>query len=1792
MNSGELPKMDPYEEVAQQGHVPPLSPVYVPDHIELDEHVPVYVPEPKHPKYHAPSDDDIQVKDQPYTDDASPTTKLPRYIADLDSMEEDTDEDSIDYPNEFEDDEEDDDEDLEEDHEKDPNEEHEPEDDDENPGEDPVEEHKPEDEDTKEKEPLKGSNETKPFEEDETAVTPPPPRNHGARISEDLPPRRRFVLTAPPPGCDVAKCAVAAKAPTSQYDFVDTVEAGQGLICSPGHDSQTIARASDKVEDVGYIRALQASKRRMMTSIEEVNLRVSYQAYVYRQETVDFYTQFFDARTDRKDIRLEIDVVKETHMSRMEWQRQSVEDLAVTQMMRIHALESRARTDTVEDAGSSCHDAAYAMTWETFKKKLTDKYYPNGEIKKLEIKLWNFKIDKYIGGLPDNIHGNVISARPKTLDFAIELANDLMDQKLYTYAKRKNENKRKADDSSRNNQQQPHKKQNVARAYIVGPGEKKNYPKLKNRGNDSENGVAQGRAYVLGGRDANPDSNVITGIDMHYHLTRIVSQLGLSLKMRIEQYFLMTGYSLWEVILNGDSPIPTRVVDVVVQPVAPTTAEQRLAKMNELKTRGTLLMALPDKHQLKFNIHKDSKSLMEAIEKRFGGNKETKKVQKTLFKQQYKNFTGSSSKSLDQLHNRLQKLISQLKIPSESLSQEDINLKFLRRLPTEWGTHTLIWRNKTDLKDQSLDDLFNNLKIYAAEVKSSSSTSLTTQNIAFVSSQNTNNTNESVSVVTSVFAASTKVLVSALPNVDNLSDTDIYSFFASQSNSPQLDNDDLQQIDADDLEEMDVKWQMAMLTMRAMSVMVLVAMIGAFSQKKNQQTMPSWHSPPQVLPVLIISSESDVSMPTSPVHDMYKSGEGYHVVLPPYIEKFMPPKPDLIFHDAPTVSETVPDVLPVEPSSTKPNKDLSQVSKETGYGNLNVLSWNMFPDTQGNPHHALKDKGVIESSCLRHMTGNISYLSNFEELNGGYVAFGGNLKDGKITGKDIECIVLSFDFKLPDENHVLLRVLRENNMYNVDLKNIVLTRYLTCLFEKATLDESNIWPRRLGQINFKTMNKLVKGNLVRGLPSKVFENNHTCVACRKGKQHRASCKSKPVSFVSQPLQRLHMDLFGPTFVKSLNKKSYCLVVTDDYSRFSWVFFLATKDETSTILKTFITRIENQINYKVKIIRSDNGTEFKNHDLNQSCGMKGIKREFSVQAVNTACYVQNRVLVTKPHNKTPYELLLGRTPSIGFMRPFDCHVTILNTLDPLGKFNGKADQGFLVGYFVSSKAFRVFNSRTRIVQETLHINFMENQPNVAGSGPTWLFDIDTLTQSMNYQPVVAGNLPNSSVGIQETLNVGKSVQQYVLLPLWSSGYKDPQNTDTDAFEVKEPESAVHVSPSSCVKTKKYDDKTKRATKDKIIVVGPNSTNITNTFSAAGLSNNAVSLNFELGGKSLYLDPSQYPDDPDMPALEDITYSDDEEDVGVEADFSNLETNITVSPIPTTRVHKDHPVTQIIGDLSSAPQTRSTTRMVKEQGFEDPDYPDKVYKVVKALYGLHQAPRAWYETLANYLLENGFQRLQLKQKQDGIFISQDKYVVEILRKFGITEGKSASTLIDTEKPLLKDPDGENVDVHIYRSMIGSLMYLTSSRPDIMFDVWASHIWACGILKIHPSIWWHILIVTMLELALIGSPQQEAIFNVVSSKLLLFGLTIDAAHLLLLGHQTSVSIKKSNDVVRLQALIDRKKVIIIEDSIRQALRLNDADSIDCLPNEEIFAELARMGYEKRSTKLTFYKAFFLAQ
>ncbi|GJV98661.1 putative ribonuclease H-like domain-containing protein, partial [Tanacetum coccineum] len=387
------------------------------------------------------------------------------------------------------------------------------------------------------------------------------------------------------------------------------------------------------------------------------------------------------------------------------------------------------------------------------------------------------------------------------------------------------------------------------------------------------------------------------------------------------------------------------------------------------------------------------------------------------------------------------------------------------------------------------------------------------------------------------------------------------------------------------------------------------------------------------------------------------------------------------------------------------------------------------------------------------------------------------------------------------------------------------------------------------------MNKLVKGNLVRGLPSKLFKNDQTCVACQKGKQHRASCKSKIENSISLPLHLLHMDLFGPTFVKSLMKKMYCLVVTDDYSRFTWVFFLATKDETSGILKSFITGIENLVDHKVKVIRSrtpqqNEVAKRRNRTLIEAARTmladSKLPTTFWAEVVNTACYVPKR-----------------------------------------------------------GKAFRVINSRTRIVEENLHIKFSESTPNVVGNGPNWLFDIDALTRTMNYEPIVA----------------------------------DPKSSQDDGSK-----------PSS-------DDE-----------------------------------------KKVDEDPRKY-----------------SEYDGAEADMNNLDTTIQVSPIPTTRIHKDHPlgIKWMWRFAISYIKLKRCQRNLKEHGFFSPIYQRQTNK--------------------------GLQKLLVC-----CFVSHE----DPSKRF--IEVKTASTPMETQKPLLKDEDGEEVDVHMYRSMIGSLIYLTSSKTDIMFAV----------------------------------------------------------------------------------------------------------------------------------------------
>ncbi|GKB10025.1 putative ribonuclease H-like domain-containing protein [Tanacetum coccineum] len=769
--------------------------------------------------------------------------------------------------------------------------------------------------------------------------------------------------------------------------------------------------------------------------------------------------------------------------------------------------------------------------------------------------------------------------------------------------------------------------------------------------------------------------------------------------MRIEQYFLMTDYSLWEY-----------------------NSEWR----NEMKARGTLLMALPNKDQLKFHSYKDAKLLMEAIEKRYGGNKESKKVQRTLLKQQYENFSGSSSETMDQTFDRAPR------------NQENRGRENIRR--------TVTVENPTK---------------------------------------------------------------NALVAQDGIGGYD-WSYQAEEEH------------------------------------------------------------PTNYALMAYTSSGSSSSL------------EFRFLSSPPYTGNFIPSKSDLTFMD---------EIVKIEPKTVRKNSFRPPV----------IEDWNSNDDSEGKPQrNVTREKGVIDSGCSRHMTGNKCYLTKYEDYDVGIVSWRWKvefLEKNNVLFTDTECLVLSSLYRY------LMKV------------------GLTCLFAKATIDESNLWHRRLGHINFKNMNKLVRGNLVRGLPSKIFENDHSCVACQKGKQHKASCKAKLVNSISKPLHMLHMDLFGPTNVKSLMKKSYCLVVTDDFSRFSWVFFLATKDETSGILKTFITEIENQLDYKVKVIRSDNGTEFKNSVMNQFCEIKGIKREFSVARTPQQNGVAER------RNRTLIEAA--------------------RTMDHLGKFDGKADEGFFVGYSMVSKAMRVFNKRTRIVEETLNIRFLENAPNVTENRPDWLFNIDSLSKSMNYVPVIAENQTNGIARKRDNIVAGQAKkkiepkQEYILIPICTTDpliSQDPKVSEKDAeektTEMDERKQIVHTNSTNSINTVSIP----------VSTAGPSCTNddLSSPVNAAEASNA-----FE---EHLFEQFSPFKNAFTLPPVSNVTLMNDtgifgnaydDEYVGAESNLNHLETTMNVSPIPTTRIDKDHPKDQIIGDLNSAIHTRRMTKISNEhamviQALEDPSW----------------------------------------------------------------------------------------------------------------------------------------------------------------------------------------------------------------------------------------------------------------
>ncbi|GJY50423.1 putative ribonuclease H-like domain-containing protein [Tanacetum coccineum] len=1269
-------------------------------------------------------------------------------------------------------------------------------------------------------------------------------------------------------------------------------------------------------------------------------------------------------------------------------------------------------------------------------------------------------------------------------------------------------------------------------------------------------------------------------IDMHDHLTRFGDYE--MWKLRIEQYFQVQDYQIWEVIEYGNSFKPLARTTTNADGTStstipgPVTTEEKAQKKNDVKARSMLLMALPNEHQLTFNQYKDAKTLFEAIQARFGGNEATKKTQKTLLKQMYENF-------------------------SENISQEDLNFKFLRSLPSEWSMHVVVWRNKPDLGTISFDDLYNNFKIVEQEVKRSvtSSSNSSSQNVAFVSTPGSTNEDNTANVQDST--ASTHVSTASTNNsTASLSDATVYAFLANQPNGSQVVHEDLEQIHEDDLEEMDLKWQLALLSLKARK----------FYQRTGKK--------------IIINGSDTAGYDKSKVEcfNCHKMGHFARECRGPRNQESRPRN-----------QESSKRTVNVEDTSSK-----AMVAFD-GAG----FDWSFMADEEVPTNLALM--AFSDSEVYNHKTCSDTCLKSYETLKSQYdslrVEFNKSEFDLATYKRGLASVEEQLVFYKKNElNKLIGSKIVDKSRKGAGFKNYNAVAPLPAgLFAPPTIDLSRSCLKEFQQPEFEdygvNVNKSVSENSLNeikkttGAPiiedwvydcdedeSKVMVSNNVQYKSElkpeQDKQPRKineNPRNNKTNWNEKKTQKLgvgfqftkkayfgtgqrevrlvwnnalrtnHQNFsnsrrnFAPTIV--LTKSGIVPISTARQSSSRAATPLsATRPINTAAPKLFVNvaktkpnvfqkahslsrRPFNQqitlnnisLNNKVNTakVNSVNTAKGKRGDLqvalkdtrifNSGCSrhMTGNKSyltdyqdydggfvafvgsskgelKFNLFSVSQTCDKKNSVLFTEteclillPDFKLPDEnQVMLKIPRKDNMYSFD----LKNVVPSKG---------------LTCLIAKATNDESNMWHRRLgHMNFetmnkLVKGNLVRGSGPEWLFDIDTLTNSMNYHPVNAGNRTNGNAGLETNSDAGQAGkenvpdQEYILLPLLHTSSNVPSNSEKDESSPKD----------DAGKKNEVKDSAKEGNMN-----GPGeatNTDSTNRLNTVSSPVNTVSSSFTT------VDPGRAKEqrneyeslfDPLIPDLEDTAdlqdtgifgSAYDDEYVGAEADLSNLETNMSVSPIPITRIHKDHPKAQIIGEVDSAIQIEAIRLFlafasfmgftvyqmdvksaflygtIEEEvyvnqppGFVDPEFPNRVYKVEKALYGLHQAPRAWYETLSTYLLENRFRRgtidktlfikkikndillcLQVEQEKDGNFLSQDKYVYDILKKFGFSSVKTASTPMETHKPLSQDTAGTDVDVHLYRSMIGSLMYLTSSRPDIMFVVCA-----CSRFQVQPK------------------------------------------------------------------------------------------------------------------------------
>nr|GEV19643.1 retrovirus-related Pol polyprotein from transposon TNT 1-94 [Tanacetum cinerariifolium] len=1137
---------------------------------------------------------------------------------------------------------------------------------------------------------------------------------------------------------------------------------------------------------------------------------------------------------------------------------------------------------------------------------------------------------------------------------------------------------------------------------------------------------------------------------------------------------------------------------------------------------GMILLGIMDFNiLLLLFILSDAAWLLEAIKSRFGGSDESKKMQKSLLKQQFQGF---------------------LCLPQR---------KYLRSLLSSWSQVALIMRTKPRLDTLSFDDLYNNQRVFKRDVKGTTASSSNIQNVTFVSVKNTSSTND---VSTAYSVSSPSVSKSQKEGSSSNVDKVIHCFFANQSSTPQLDYDVLEQIN-DDVEEMDLKWQVAMISMRIKKFHKRTGRKLQFDTKDLVGNQDS-----KKRDVGYNGNKTGENGRNLYIYDDSKAlvtMNGEDIDWSEHVEEDAQNYAMMAYFSSNLGSDNEgPDVeidyskFIYGPKKTSSDESDSKPSEYASCeSNSSVETSTSIPEPVENASKVICEPIVWTAAPIieeyESDSDNDSVSNVQEDKEKPSFTFTDSVKHVKTSMENIK--------ETGTTDHSPKIEKQDRNGHTRKGLGYVFTRkacFVCGSFSHLIRDYDLHEKRMAKQAELtKSKNKVVIRDTKEFLGTK-----------------------SPTTVVDQSLEKelkiYEADSSQRWLGHIIGNKAH-LVDYQDFKGCSVAIGGSNGRITSKEkINTGRLKVIKGEYSKAKTPQQNEVSKRKNRALIEAARTmladSFLPTTFWATAFNTACYVLNRVLITKPQNKTPYELLT-------------------------------------VGYSLNSKAFRVYNLETKRVKENLHVNFLENKPNVAGKGHAWMFDLDYLTNSMNYEPVSIENKANKSANLKEANNSAGTQanddqganseeidlnEEHFVLPIWSA-YSTTVKSSRDKIE-----------KNTSFKTS--ESLRKEATHD-IQNASTSSTNLINTASTP-LSTIGLSRAFNDGELS-YHDPSKYalPDDPLMPHLEDI-YASPSEGIFSDSSYDDEDLPFKKNAIRTKWVYRNKKdergvvvrkkarlVTQrhrqeegtnydevfalvdrieairiflafssYMGFIVYQMDVKSSflygtineeVYVSQPPGFVDPKFPNKVYKVVKALYGLYQAPRAWYVTLSTFLekiiyrrgaidktwfmkkdkkdimlvqvyvddiifgstkkswcdefgelMKNRFQmssmgkltfffQLQVKQKEDGIFISQDKYVAKILKKFDFLSVKTVSTLIETQKPLVKDEEAIDVDVHLYWSMIGSLMYLTASRPDIMFVVCV-----CSRFQVTPKTS-HLHVVKRIFRYLkvqpkLGNPQQDVV------------------------------------------------------------------------------------------------------